>query len=114
MDNDVLELERQCLEALQHNYPQLLQCNGELLFVAEAESPKLTATAWQFDPHTTLLLKQDGIKSALLETLDMLVAQRKQQRIRPNREGRLVINNNQCQIHWLHEGSAGLVLYQCA
>ena len=48
MDNDVLQLERQSLEALRHNYPQLQQLSGSIMFTAEAESPMLTATAWHF------------------------------------------------------------------
>lgn len=114
MDKDVLELEKQCLDALQHNFPLLCQHNGELLFVAEADSSQLTDTAWQFDDHTHTLLKQTGAKSALLEMLDMLVAQRKQQRLRPNREGKLILTGNGCVLEWLAEGSTGLALYNCA
>lgn len=114
MDNCVYELEKQCLEALQHNFPQLQQFGGELVFMAEADSPMLTATAWQFDAKTNDQLKQYGIKSALLDMLDTLVAERKQQRIRPNREGRLIIQHGNCQLQWLHSGDAGLKSFKCA
>lgn len=114
MDNAINQLEQQCLEALQHNFPQLQHCYGELLFIAEADSPQLTATAWQFEPSTQELLKQSGIKPALLEMLDTLVAERKQQRIRPNREGKLIIKAGQCQLQWLAPGEAGLSVSQCA
>jgi len=114
MDNNVLELEKQCLDAVQYNYPLLKQCTGELVFIAEADAEQLTATAWQFDPKTQDLLKQSGVKTALLEMLDTLVAERKHQRIRPNREGRLIIQNGHVQLQWLPVGEAGLALFKYA
>ena len=114
MDNTILELEKQCLDAVQYNFPLLKQCNGELVFIAEADSEQLTATAWQFDPQTQALLKQYGVKNALLEMLDTLVAERKHKRIKPNREGRLIIQNGNVELQWLQLGEAGLATYKYA
>lgn len=105
MDHDVVLFEQQSLEALRHNYPQLKQLSGSIEFVAEADSFILTATAWYFTETENLLLKQKGIKAAVMELLDTLVEQRKLHRIRPNREGRLLINKGMLEIEWLTEGS---------
>lgn len=105
MDHEVTLLEQQSIEALLHNYRYLEQLNGSMTFLAEADSPVLTATAWHFTETENLLLKQKGIKAAVLELLDSLVEQRKLHRIRPNREGRLLINKGILEIEWLTEGS---------
>ena len=114
MDNDVILLEQQCLEALHHNYPQLKQLSGSVTFVAEADSPMLTATAWHLTEADNQLLKQLGVKSAILELLDTLVEQRKRQRIRPNREGRLLFSAGESDIEWLSDGSISLLAYKSA
>lgn len=114
MDQDVTLLEQQSLEALRHNYPVLQQLSGSMTFVAEADSATLTATAWYFTDADNLKLKQSGAKSAMLELLDTLVAQRKRQRIRPNREGRLLITTGQLQVEWLSDGSVSLSAYKHA
>lgn len=112
MDLEVTLLEQQSLEALLHNYRQLEQLNGTLTFIAEADSPVLTATAWHFTESENLLLKQKGIKAAILEMLDTLVEQRKLHRIRPNREGKLHIKNGVVAIEWLTEGTVLLSAYE--
>ena len=114
MDHDVIQFEQQSLEALRHNYPQLQQLSGSITFVAEAESPMLTATAWHLTETDNQLLKQFGVKSAILELLDTLVEQRKRQRIRPNREGRLLITAGQLCVEWLSDGSNSLSAYKNA
>lgn len=114
MDNDVIQLEQQSLEALRHNYPQLQHLSGSILFVAEADSPMLTATAWHLAEADKLMLKQLGAKGAILELLDALVAQRKRQRIRPNRQGRLLLNAGQLGVEWLSDGSISLLVYKNA
>jgi hypothetical protein len=114
MDNDVIQLEQQSLEALRHNYPQLQQLSGSILFVAEAESPMLTATAWQLTEADNLMLKSFGVKGAILELLDTLVEQRKRHRIRPNREGRLLIDNGVLLVEWLTDGNIPLTAYKKA
>lgn len=114
MDQDVILLEQQSLEALRHNYQVLQQLSGSMTFVAEADSATLTATAWHFNDADNLKLKQSGAKSAILELLDTLVAQRKRQRIRPNREGRLLITTGQLQVEWLSDGSVSLSAYKNA
>jgi hypothetical protein len=114
MDNDVIQLEQQSLKALCHNYPQLKQLSGSITFVAEADSPTLTATAWHLTETDNLMLKQSGIKGAILELLDTLVEQRKCQRIRPNREGRLLFNAGQLGVEWLSDGSIALLAYKNA
>jgi hypothetical protein len=114
MDQDVILLEQQSLEALRHNYPVLQQLSGSITFVAEADSATLTATAWYFTDADNLKLKQSGAKSAMLELLDTLVAQRKRQRIRPNREGRLLLNTGKLQVEWLSDGSVSLLAYKNA
>lgn len=114
MDTEVGLLEQQSLEALQHNYPQLKQLAGTLAFVAEGEATMLTATAWHFNERDETTLKQSGLKSAILDMLDALVALRKQQRIRPNREGRLTISAGDFGIEWLQEGSLPQVLLRQA
>ena len=114
MDNDVIQLERQSLDALRHNYPVLQQLNGRITFVAEADSPALTATAWHFTDANNLVLKQTGAKSAILEFLDTLVEQRMQYRIRPNREGRLLVETGQLCVEWLSDGSIPLSAYKNA
>ncbi|WP_417706239.1 hypothetical protein [Rheinheimera aquimaris] len=114
MDNDVILLEQQSLEALRHNYPLLQQLSGCISFVAEADSPTLTATAWHLTEADNLLLKQSGVKGAILELLDTLVEQRKHMRIRPNREGRLIINADSLSVDWLSDGSISLLAYKSA
>lgn len=114
MDQDVILLEQQSLEALRHNYQVLQQLSGSMTFVAEADSATLTATAWHFNDADNLKLKQSGAKSAMLELLDTLVAQRKRQRIRPNREGRLLLNTGKLQVEWLSDGSVSLLAYKNA
>lgn len=114
MDNDVIQLERQSLEALRHNYPQLQQLNGSIMFLAEADSPMLTATAWHFTDADNLILKQTGVKGAILELLDSLVEQRKRQRIRPNREGCLLLAAGLLDVEWLSDGSVPLSAYKNA
>ncbi|WP_397472484.1 hypothetical protein [Rheinheimera sp.] len=114
MDNDVILLEQQCLEALRHNYPLLQQLSGNITFVAEADSPILTATAWHLTDADNLILKQSGVRTAILEMLDTLVEQRKRQRIRPNREGRLLLNTGQLGVEWLSDGSIPLSAYKNA
>ena len=108
MDNDVIQLERQSLEALRHNYPQLQQLSGSIMFFAEADSPMLTATAWHVAEADNVTLKKVGAKAAILELLDTLVAQRKLHRIRPNREGRLLLSAGQLHVEWLTEGELEL------
>lgn len=105
METDVILLEQQSLEALQHNYPQLQQLDGTLTFLAEAGSVTLTATAWYFSEQANALLKQSGLKTAILDMLDGLVAQRKEQRIRPNRAGRFTIAAGTLGMEWLQEES---------
>ena len=105
MDNDVIQLERQSLEALRHNYPQLQQLSGSIMFLAEADSHMVTATSWYFDEADNVTLKKVGAKAAILELLDTLVEQRKLHRIRPNREGRLLIDNGQLLVEWHCDGS---------
>ncbi|MEH8021506.1 hypothetical protein [Rheinheimera metallidurans] len=114
MDNDVILLEQQSLEALRHNYPLLQQLSGNITFVAEADSPTLTATAWHLTEADNQILKQSGVKSAILELLDTLVEQRKRQRIRPNREGCLLIDAGQLLVEWLSDGSIPLSGYKNA
>ena len=114
MDNDVLQLEKQSLEALRYNYPQLQQLSGSIMFLAEADSRMLTATAWHLAEADNLTLKKLGAKAAILELLDTLVAQRKLHRIRPNRQGRLLINAGQLCVEWLSDGSIPLLAYQHA
>lgn len=114
MDQDVILLEQQCLEALRHNYPQLQQLSGSIMFLAEADSPTLTATAWHLAEADSLMLKQSGVKGAILELLDTLVEQRKRHRIRPNREGRLLIEAGQLGVEWLSNGSIPLSAYKNA
>lgn len=114
MDHDVILLERQSLEALRHNYPQLELLTGAITFLAEADSPRLTATAWHLTEVDKLLLKQSGVKNAILELLDTLVEQRKCQRIRPNRGGRLLLNAGQLAIEWLSDGTISLIAYKDA
>ncbi|MDX1678898.1 hypothetical protein [Arsukibacterium sp.] len=114
MDNDVIQLEKQSLEALRHNYPQLQKLSGSIMFVAEADSPMLTATAWHLAEADNLMLKQAGVKGAILELLDTLVEQRKQQRIRPNRQGRLLLNAGQLGVEWLSDDSNSLLAYKNA
>ena len=114
MDNDVILLEQQSLEALRHNYPILQQLSGNITFVAEADSATLTATAWHLTEADNQMLKQSGIKGAILELLDTLVEQRKRQRIRPNREGRLLLNSGQLGIEWLSDGSISLLAFRNA
>lgn len=114
MDQDVILLEQQSLEALRHNYQVLQQLSGSMTFVAEADSATLTATAWHFNDADNLKLKQSGAKSAMLELLDTLVAQRKRQRIRPNREGRLLIDDGKLEIEWLTQSDMSLSIYEQA
>jgi hypothetical protein len=114
MDHDIVLFEQQSLEALQHNYPQLQRLAGSVAFMAEADSLTLTLTAWHFSEVDNAVLKQKGIKAAILELLDTLVEQRKMQRIRPNREGRLVIQHGVLEIDWLTEGSTSLSTYEQA
>lgn len=114
MDHDVIQLEKQSLEALRHNYPQLQQLSGSIMFVAEADSPMLTATAWHLTEADNVMLKQSGVKSAILELLDTLVEQRKQKRIRPNRQGRLLLNAGQLGVEWLSDDSNSLLAYKNA
>ena len=114
MDNDVIQLERQSLEALRHNYPQLQYLSGSIMFLAEADSPALTATAWHFTDADNLVLKQTGAKGAILELLDTLVEQRKRQRIRPNREGSLILTAGRLDVEWLSDGSVSLSAYKNA
>ena len=114
MDNDVIQLERQSLEALRHNYPQLQQLSGSIMFLAEADSPMLTATAWHFTDADNLILKQTGVKGAILELLDTLVEHRKRQRIRPNREGCLLLAAGRLDVEWLSDGSVSLLAYKNA
>ena len=114
MDQDVILLEQQSLEALRHNYQVLQQLSGSMTFVAEADSATLTATAWYFTDADNLKLKQSGAKAAILELLDTLVAQRKRQRIRPNREGRLLLTPGQLDVDWLSDGSVSLSAYKNA
>ena len=114
MDQDVILLEQQSLEALRHNYPLLRQLSGNITFAAESDSPTLTATAWHLTDADNLILKQSGVKTAILEMLDTLVEQRKRQRIRPNREGRLLLNSGQLGIEWLSDGSNSLLAYKNA
>jgi hypothetical protein len=114
MDNDVILLERQSLEALRHNYPQLQQLSGSIMFLADAESPMLTATAWQLAEADNVMLKKLGVKTAILELLDTLVEQRKLHRIRPNREGRLILDNGQLLVEWQSDGSIPLLAYKNA
>lgn len=114
MDQELILLEQQSLEALCHNYPVLQQLNGSISFVAEADSLVLTATGWHLTDADNLILKQSGAKGAILELLDILVEQRKRQRIRPNREGRLSLNAGQLGIEWLSDGSVSLAAYQNA
>lgn len=114
MDNDVLQLEKQSLEALRYNYPQLQQLNGSIMFLAEADSRMLTATAWHLAEADNLTLKKLGAKAAILELLDTLVAQRKLHRIRPNRQGRLLINAGQLCVEWHSDGSIPLLAYKHA
>ncbi|HAW93272.1 MULTISPECIES: hypothetical protein [unclassified Arsukibacterium] len=111
MDHDVIQLEQQSLEALRHNYPQLQQLTGSIMFLAEAESAMLTATAWHLTDADNLMLRKLGVKTAILELLDTLVEQRKSQRIRPNREGRLLIDNGNLEIEWLTQGVTPLSVY---
>ncbi|OCW92442.1 hypothetical protein [Alishewanella sp. HH-ZS] len=114
MDQDVILLEQQSLEALRHNYPVLQQLSGSMTFVAEADSPTLTATAWHFTDADNLILKQAGIKGAILELLDTLVEQRKRQRIRPNREGCLSLAAGRLDVEWLSDGGVSLSAYKNA
>ena len=114
MDNDVLQLEKQSLEALRYNYPQLQQLSGSIMFLAEADSRMLTATAWHLAEADNLTLKKLGAKAAILELLDTLVAQRKLHRIRPNRQGRLLINAGQLCVEWHSDGSIPLLAYKHA
>ncbi|GAB2918369.1 hypothetical protein [Rheinheimera gaetbuli] len=114
MDNDVILLEQQSLEALRHNYPQLQQLSGSIMFLAEAESLILTATAWHLAEADNLMLKQSGVKTAILELLDTLVEQRKLNRIRPNREGRLLFDNGQLLIEWISDGSVSFLVHKHA
>ena len=114
MDNDVIHLEQQSLETLRHNYPLLQQLSGCIAFVAEADSPMLTATAWYLTDADNLMLKQSGVKGAILVCLDTLVEQRKQKRIRPNREGRLLIGAGKLGVEWLSDGSISLLAYKTA
>ena len=114
MDQDVILLEQQSLDALRHNYPVLQQLSGSMTFVAEADSVTLTATAWHFTDADNMLLKQTGVKGAILELLDTLVEQRKRQRIRPNREGRLLLTVGQLDVEWLSDGSVPLSAYKNA
>lgn len=114
MDQDVILLEQQSLEALRHNYPLLQQLSGCISFVAEADSPMLTATAWHLTEADNLMLKQSGVKGAILELLDTLVEQRKLNRVRPNREGRLLLNSDQLCVEWLSDGSISLSAYKNA
>ena len=114
MDKDVILLEQQCLEALRHNYPLLQQLSGSISFVAEADSPMLTATAWHLAEADNQMLKQSGVRGAILELLDNLVEQRKRQRIRPNREGRLLLSAGQLHLEWLSDGSVSLLAYKNA
>lgn len=114
MDQDVILLEQQSLEALCHNYPVLQQLSGSITFVAEADSATLTATAWHFTDADNLILKQAGVKGAILELLDTLVEQRKRQRIRPNREGCLSLAAGRLDVEWLSDGSVSLSAYKNA
>ena len=114
MEPDVILLEQQSLEALRHNYPQLKELDGALTFYAEAEASQLTATAWHFTEQAQTLLRQSGLKSAILDLLDALVAERKQQRIRPNRAGRMHLKEGQLQLEWLHEESMPEVMLRQA
>lgn len=111
MDQDVTLLEQQSLEALRHNYPVLQQLSGSMTFVAEADSATLTATAWHFSDADNLILKQSGVKGAILELLDTLVEMRKLHRIRPNREGRLLIDDGKLEIEWLTQGFTTLSVF---
>lgn len=79
--------------------------------MAEADSPVLTATAWHFTDADNLALKQTGAKGAILELLDTLVEKRKLHRIRPNREGRLLIDDGKLEIEWLTQGFTPLSVY---
>lgn len=114
MDKDVIQLERQSLEALRHNYPQLQQLSGSIMFLAEADSRMLTATAWHLAEADNITLKKVGAKAAILELLDTLVEQRKQHRIRPNREGRLLLDNGQLLVEWHSDGSIPFLAYKQA
>lgn len=114
MDQDIILLEKQSLDALCHNYPVLQQLSGSITFVAEADSPTLTATAWHFTDADNLILKQAGIKGAILELLDTLVEQRKRQRIRPNREGCLSLAAGRLDVEWLSDGGVSLSAYKNA
>ena len=114
MDNDVILLQQQSLEALRHNYSLLQQLSGSITFLAEADSPTLTATAWHLAEADKLMLKQSGVKGAILELLDTLVTQRKRQRIRPNRQGRLLFEDGNLGVEWLSDGSVSLLAYKNA
>lgn len=114
MVQDVIQFQQQSLDALRHNYPLLQQLSGSITFVAEADSPALTATAWHFTDADNLILKQSGAKGAILELLDTLVEQRKRQRIRPNREGSLILNSGRLDVEWLSDGSVPLSAYKNA
>ena len=69
-DHEVILFEQHSLEALQHNYRQLEHLNESVAFLAEADSLVLTATSWYFTEPENMLLKQKGIKDAILELLD--------------------------------------------
>lgn len=112
MDQDVILFQQQGLDALRHNYQLLQQLSGSITFVAEADSPALTATAWHFTDADNQVLKQTGAKGAILELLDTLVEQRKRQRIRPNREGSLILNAGRLDVAWLSDGSLSLSAYK--
>lgn len=114
MDNDVILLEQKSLEALRHNFPQIQQLSGSITFLAEADSRMVTATSWHFAEADNVTLKKVGAKAAILELLDTLVEQRKQLRIRPNREGRLILGNGQLLVEWHSDGSIPLLAYKHA
>lgn len=111
MDQDVTLFQKQSLDALRHNYPVLQQLSGSISFAAEAESPVLTATAWHLTEADNVTLKKLGAKAAILELLDSLVEQRKRQRIRPNREGCLLIDDGKLEIEWLTQSDMSLSIY---
>lgn len=114
MENDFIELERQCLQALAHNFSILRDSVGELHFISEADAVSVTSTAWLFDASTDSKLRDAGAKGALLDTLDLLIATRKQNRIRPNRSGRLIMGDSSLTLEWLAEDSQLVLINRCA
>ena len=96
------------LTMLAKQYPEIVKANGEVVFCAEDNEPRLSGTRWTVEDEIFQQATKSGFKVHLIELIDNFIEYRGQCNELPKKEGVVRFSGGGISIEWLPDGSMEL------